>query len=255
MSQYVHFRKRWADTESLDIKTFNNEDLSPENLCKLNPFAVPCFQNPEFKHVLQQCLAENIHEKLTNSKDLDISTLVLSLKEKYYKKWKDTAYKNKEISKNINYTGFNLSLMIPINSQGVKIAYLNLYAENLLYITERIPKNSFKTKQDLMHVILNKNSEILENILIDEKSIGTTENPIKMTWLNGVSTLDIIKNRLGDPTNLVNDCNMSAKIEIHKEDIFNKFQRFQLHDVFEIHRLDFFNGDLRTCSLRPLDEV
>ena len=185
---------------------------------------------------------------------IDPRVLVMELKQKFFKKWTDLPQKKKNISRHLPFTEYSLTLTLPINSQKVKIIYLNIFADNLQYEHVQVPNNSFKNKQELMHIILKKNSHLLETLVGDETNFGTEEQPRALTWFGGISTVNIIQNRLGDIGNLVKDVDMISKCEVTQQDIMNNLQRFPLEQVFEIHRLDLFQGNLFHNSIHPLEE-
>lgn len=205
--------------------------------------------------MLKVALGEQQEPGFSDPVAVDTPSMVVGLKKYYSTKWGQISYKLRHISRHMPFTEYSASVSVPPNSQSVKVACLNIFNENLKYIESSVPQNSFQTKRDLMHVILNDNTELLENLISDEQFFGDQENPQKMGWFEGVSTINIIQNRLGNMSGLAQDIDMAVKLDVVAEDVQNSFARFRLSQVFEIHRLDLFHGNFRTFCFNPLDDL
>ena len=238
------------------------EDLKASNLLSCAPYEKNYLDSdPYFSKILSLTLSQLNQQKNEQTiqseidpSSLDLRQMILDLKEKYTSKWADKPFKNRNITRHLPWADNIMKISIPINFQTVTVLYLNLFSENLKYSTINVPDNTFRTKQELMNIVLKRNSELLESLISDEKKFDDVEGEENVGWFRSIKTISIIQNRVGDRARLVNDLNMGLRTEVVKEDILNNLTRFGLSEVFQIHRVDFFHGDLRYFNLYPLEE-
>lgn len=231
------------------------EDLHPQYLLQNTPYERPCFQSELFQRLLKMSLGEHPQSVFNSPEVVDVQNMVIELKEHYFAKWREVPFKQRNISRHLPFTDYSATVVIPPNSQKVRVACFNIFGENLRYFEVAVPKNSFQTKRDLTHVILNDNTELLENLVSDEGFFGDKENPQKMTWFEGISTINIIQNRLGHTSKLNKDIDMAVRLDVVAEDVQNNFSRFPLSQVFEIHRLDLFQGSFKDFFFHPVSNM
>ena len=258
MSSFLHYRKRWVDAESVDVP-LSSEDLSPDQLFKSVPYLPSCtFENDSFRQVVRACLAHVARDSdsfRNESKLPNSSQLVLELSKRFQKRWEDVPFKKRVISRHLPYTDYSISVTIPVNTQNIKMLYLNVFGEGLRFIHAVVPTNNFRTKQDLLNVLLQKNTDLIEVLISDEKESSESKDPNKLTWFGNILTVNIIQNRLGDLQSLLNESALPFKCEVTQEDIGNSLDRFSLNEVWEVHRLDLFQGDLYFNNIYPFTEV
>lgn len=255
VKQFLNYRKRWVEHESTGTVNFSRADLTAEHLLKHLPYARSCFSDKKFKLVLAEALQSARDAGFAGTAHADTKALVLELKAQFLAKWREVPFKRRNIARHLPFTDFNVFLVVPPSSQAVKVASLNVFAENLGYFEVPVDSSRLLTKRDLIHEMLTSSTELLENLVSDESDFGDETRTRRLGWFQGVSTINLVQNRLGEASTLAQEVDLGAGLEMTAQDVRDHFSRFGLETVFEVHRLDLFQGSLHDFSFYPLDEA
>ena len=218
------------------------------------------FQDPGSNASKILCYAMDLQNYLCKSKEnpdvefkksqLIIPQEVLKLLNYMKNIWEPKTRGNISFMKYIPVSTHVIKTKIIYDQLTVEISYFGIHNNSTKKFKIYLISDNFKTKNDLLKLILRECPELVN--VIDRDETRTTD-AFHLTWQEGLSLPNMLYP--SSKKQEVIDVEKGNPRVIQSCDIINDFSNVPFKEMFEIFRLDFFAGSPKHLSYRVLEEL